>query len=213
MANVAERTKNGEGDPAFRSQRDLREHHGTNSQRRKAFPITFPITHSRDFLGPQKKDSWDLIPQRSGVLFPVTSSECSSCSAVRSRRTGGVGIADRPGFGCPQAIKKAAGSAASNKGANASKTLDSLQRHHPVQAVSGAVDAVYEMPKKRGVPPPLSSTHCPFTEEAPEGLRGFHLLVVAITTKRLPGSATQEKAEVPPSASVRRIAPPYGGLT
>ena len=60
--------------------------------------------------------------------------------------------------------------------------------------------AVYELPKKRGVPPPLSSTHCPFTEEAPEGLRGVHLLVVAITTKRLLGSATQEKAEVPPSA-------------
>ena len=41
---------------------------------------------------------------------------------------------------------------------------------------------------------------CPFTEEASEGLPGVHLLVVAITTKRLPGSATQEKAEVPPSA-------------
>ena len=59
---------------------------------------------------------------------------------------------------------------------------------------------VYELPKKRGVPPPLSSTHCPFIEEAPEGLRVVHLLVVAITTKRLLGSATQEKAEVPPSA-------------
>ena len=87
------------------------------------------------------------------------------------------------------------------------------QRHHPLQAVGGAVGVVYELPKKRGVPPPLSSTHCPFTEEATEGLRGVHLLVVAVTTKRLLGSATQEKAEVPPSACVRRIAPPYGGLT
>ena len=94
----------------------------------------------------------------------------------------------------------AAGSAASNKGSNASKTLDSLQRHHPLQTTRGAVGAVYELPKKRGVPPPLISTHCPFTEEAHEGLRGVHLLVVAITTKRLMGSATQEKAEVPPSA-------------
>ena len=32
-------------------------------------------------------------------------------------------------------------------------------------------------------------------------------------TERLLGSATQEKAEVPPSACVRRIAPPYRGLT
>ena len=54
--------------------------------------------------------------------------------------------------------------------------------------------------KKRGVPPPLSSTHCPFTEEATEGLRGVHQLVVAVTTKRLLRSASQEKAEVPPSA-------------
>ena len=74
------------------------------------------------------------------------------------------------------------------------------QRHHPLKAVSGAVGAVYELPKKRGVPPPLSSTHCPFTEEATEGLLGVHLLVVAVTTKRLLRSASQEKAEVPPSA-------------
>ena len=82
------------------------------------------------------------------------------------------------------------------------------QRHHPLQAVGGAVGVVYELPKKRGVPPPLSSTHCPFTEEATEGLRGIHLLVVAVTTNRLLESATQEKAEVPPSACVRRIGPP-----
>ena len=54
--------------------------------------------------------------------------------------------------------------------------------------------------QKRGVPPPLSSTHCPFTEEAIEGLLGVHLLVVAVMTKRLLRSASQEKAEVPPSA-------------
>lgn len=192
MANVAERTKNGEGDPAFRSQRDLREHHGTNSQRRKAFPITFPITHSRDFLGPQKKDSWDLIPQRSGVLFPVTSSECSSCSAVRSRRTGGVGSADRPGFGCPQAIKKAAGSAASNKGSNASKTLDSLQRHHPDQAVSGAVDAVYELPKKKRGPTPSQFDALPLhrrstrriTRFSPTGRRHYDQTTPGVSNPR-----------------------------
>ena len=81
------------------------------------------------------------------------------------------------------------------------------QQHPPLQTVSGAVGALYELPKKRGVPPPLSSTHCPFTEEAIAGLRGVHLLIVAVTTKRLLESATQEKAEVPPSACVRRIDP------
>ena len=54
--------------------------------------------------------------------------------------------------------------------------------------------------KKEGSHPLSVRRICPFTEEAPEGLPGVHLLVVAITTKRLPGSATQEKAEVPPSA-------------
>ena len=69
------------------------------------------------------------------------------------------------------------------------------------------MDDVHELPKKRGVPPPLRSTHCPFTEEATEGLRGVHLLVVAMTTKRLLVSATQEKAEVPPSALFDALTP------
>ena len=64
--------------------------------------------------------------------------------------------------------------------------------------------------KKGEVPPSPSSTHCPFTEEAFEGLRGVHLLVVAITTKRILGSATQEKAEVPPSALLDAFTPSEG---
>ena len=54
--------------------------------------------------------------------------------------------------------------------------------------------------KKEGSHPLSVRRICPFTEEAPEGFPEVHLLVVAITTKRLLGSATQEKAEVPPSA-------------
>ena len=54
----------GEGDPAYGSQRDLRERHGTNSQRRKGFPITFPITHLRDFLGQLER------PLRRGASRP-----------------------------------------------------------------------------------------------------------------------------------------------
>ena len=61
--------------------------------------------------------------------------------------------------------------------------------------------------KKEGSHPLSVRRICPFTEEAIEGLRGVHLLVVAVTTKRLLGSATQEKAEVPPSACIRRIHP------
>ena len=71
---------------------------------------------------------------------------------MRSRRTVRSGGEDRSWFGPPQAIKKAAGNAAT-KGTSASKVL-SYQRDHPLKANSGAVDAVYELPKKRRVPNP-----------------------------------------------------------
>ena len=38
-----------------------------------------------------------------------------------------------------------------HKGTNASEVLAS-QQHYPLQAVSGAVGVVYELPKKRRVP-------------------------------------------------------------
>ena len=85
------------------------------------------------------------------------------------------------------------------KGTYASKVL-SFQRDHPLKTNGGAVGAVYKLPKKGGSLIPPHTTHCPFTEEAIKGLRGIHLLVVAVTTKRLLRSASQEKAEVPPSA-------------
>ena len=66
----------------------------------------------------------------------------------------------RSWFGRPQAIKKAAGNAAI-KGTNASNVLAS-QHHHPLQTISGAVEAVYELPKKRSGPyPPPCSTLVP----------------------------------------------------
>ena len=70
-----------------------------------------------------------------------------------------------------------------------------------ITAPKAEARAIFTKRQKKGaVPPAPSSTHCPFTEEATEGSLGVHLLVVAITTKRILGSATQEKAEVPPSA-------------
>ena len=88
----------------------------------------------------------------------MTSSECPWFSPVRSGRTVRRGGEDRSWFGRPQAIKKAAGNAAT-KGTNASNVLAS-QHHHPLQTISGAVDAVYELPKKRSGPyPPPCSPH------------------------------------------------------
>ena len=164
--------------------------------------ITPRAPRSRCLGSADKKRPLGSHPQRSGVLFPVTSSECSRRSALRSGRTIRGGSDDRSWFGRPQAIRKGGRECrqqqgderVENTGVTSGTTLKA------VSGAVGAVGAVYELPKKRGVPPPLSSTHCPFTEEATEGLRGVHQLVVAVTTKRLLRSASQEKAEVPPSA-------------
>ena len=93
----------------------------------------------------------------------MTSSECPWFSPVRSGRTVRRVGEDRFWFGRPQAIKKAAGNAAT-KGTNASNVLAS-QHHHPLQTISGAVDAVYELPKKKegSLPAPLFDA-CPLTE-------------------------------------------------
>ena len=88
---------------------------------------------------------------------------------------------------------------------NASKTLDSLQRHHPLQTTRGAVGAVYELPKKRGVPPPLSSTHHPLeegsnnrvTEEIPTSRRRYDQTPTGVSNPR--------KSRGPTLCSVRRI--------
>ena len=74
------------------------------------------------------------------------------------------------------------------------------QQHHPLETSRGAVGVVNELRKKERSHPLPVRRICPFTEEAIEGLRAVQLLVVAVTTKRQLGSATQEKAEVPPSA-------------
>ena len=81
------------------------------------------------------------------------------------------------------------------------------QRHHPLQAVSGAVGAVYELPKKRGVPPPLSSTHHPLakgsnrrvTEEIPTSRRRYDQTTTGVSNPR--------KSRGPTLCSVRRIHP------
>ena len=110
-----------------------------------------------------------------------------------------AGSGDRSVFDCPQATKMAAGKAA-NYGRLCVEPRDKIHRYHCRSKGRGESN-LYEIAKKIGaVPPAPSSTHCPFIEEATEGSLGVHLLVVAITTKRILGSATQEKAEVPPSA-------------
>ena len=54
--------------------------------------------------------------------------------------------------------------------------------------------------KKEGSHPLLVRRIAPSSKGTGSKLRKKYLLVVAITTKRLLGLATQEKAEVPPSA-------------
>ena len=101
----------------------------------------------------------------SEVPLPLSMTPSVSCRSalVRSGRTVRRGGEDRSWFGRPQAIKKAAGNAAS-KGTNASNVLAS-QRHHHLQTISSAMNAVYELPKKkeRSLPAHLFDA-CPLTE-------------------------------------------------
>ena len=119
-------------------------------------PNYFHTSQFPDFMwgksGEGKKDLWSAHTPEIPSSRPDAPSTSSWCSPVRSRRTVRRGGEDRSWFGRPQAIKKAAGNAAT-KGTYASKVL-SFQRHHPLQAVSDVVGAVYELPKKRRVPNP-----------------------------------------------------------
>ena len=126
---------------------------------------------------------------------------------MRSVRTVRTGSDDRSWFGRPQAIRKGGRECRQQKGDDASKTLDSLQRHHPLETSRVAVSALHELPKKRGVPPPLSSTHCPFTEgngskmteEIPTGRRHYDQTTTGVSNPR--------KSRGPTLCSVRRIHP------
>ena len=149
--------------------------------------ITPRAPRSRCLGSADKKRPLGSHPQRSGVLFPVTSPECSRCSAVRSGRTLREGSDDRSWFGRPQALRKGGRECRQQQGDERVENAGLSPATPPSSGSRGCRGRRLRTAKKRGVPPPLSSTHCPFTEEASEGLREVHLLVVAITTKRLMG--------------------------
>ena len=72
---------------------------------------------------------------------------------MRSRRTVRTSGEDRSWFGRPQAIKKGGRECRQQQGDERVESAENhSQRHHPVQAVSGAVGVVYEMPKKGSGP-------------------------------------------------------------
>ena len=124
-----------------------------------------PRTHRSRCLGPaDKKRPLGSHPQRSGVLFPVTSSECSRRSALRSGRTDRGGSDDRSWFGRPQAIKKGGRECRQQQGdervENAGVTSGTTLFRQSVVPWTPFTNCQ----KKRGVPPPLSSTHRPLTE-------------------------------------------------
>ena len=149
--------------------------------------------------------------------IPSSRSDAPSPSSwslvMRSGRTVRRGSGDRSWFGRPQAIKKAAGNAASNKGSNASKTLDSLQRHHPVQAVSGAVGVVYELPKKRSGPTRSQyDASSPHRREQDQG-DGRNTYGSSPSRQKVPGVRQPRKSRGPTLCLCSTHSPPYRGLT
>ena len=118
---VMECAGNREGGSSHSSGKDRQGRYGTNFWRKKAFSLTL----LREFLGPKKRPLGFSRPEVLNPRLLLTPSPSSRCSPVRSRRTVRRGSGDRSWFGCPQAIKKAAGNAARKKGTNASNMLDS----------------------------------------------------------------------------------------
>ena len=86
-----------------------------------------------------------------------------------------------------------------------------IQPNHPLQAVSGAVGAVYELPKKGAVPPAPNSTHRPLTEgnrnnvteEIPTSRRHYDQTATGVSNPR--------ESRGPTLCSVRRIHPSREG--
>ena len=124
---------------------------------------------------------------------------------MRSGRTFRRGGEDRSWFGRPQAIKKAAGSAARNKGTNASKTLG-IPAAPPSSGSQWCCGCRLRTAKKKGaVPPAPSSTHHPLakgsknrlTEEIPISRRRYDQTSTGVSNPR--------KSRGPTLCSVRRI--------
>ena len=78
-------------------------------------------------------------------------SPSSWCSPVRSRRTVRGSSDDRSWFGRPQAIRKGGRECRQQQGDERVENAG-VTSGHPLTAVSGAVGAVYELPKKRSGP-------------------------------------------------------------
>ena len=95
----------------------------------------------------------DMHSFRGPIPLVRPPSPSSWCFPVRSRRTGGISSGDRSWFGRPQAKKRRQGMPPGKRG-RTRRTCWTRQQHHPLQAVSGDVGALYELPKKRRVPNP-----------------------------------------------------------
>ena len=139
----------------------------------------------------------------------MTSSECPWFSPVRSGRTVRRGGEDRSWFGRPQAIKKAAGNAAT-KGTSASNVLAS-QHHHPLQTISGAVDAVYELPKKKRGPTPSQFDALPLHRRSTRRITRFSPTGRRHYDQTTPEVSKPREGRVPcPSRSTHRPHSPKG---
>ena len=168
--------------------------------------ITQRAPRSRCLGSADKKRPLGSHPQRSGVLFPVTSSKCSRRSALRSGRTVRGGSDDRSWFGRPQAIRKGGRECRQQQGdervesAGVASSGTTLFRRSAVPWVPFT-----NCQKKGAVPPAPSSTHRPLTEgneskvteEIPTGRRHYDQTTTGVSNPR--------KSRGPTLCSVRRI--------
>ena len=167
--------------------------------------ITQRAPRSRCLGSADKKRPLGSHPQRSGVLFPVTSSECSRRSALRSGRTVRGGSDDRSWFGRPQAIKKGGRECRQQQGDERVENAGLSPAAPPSSDNQGCRGCRLRTAKKKRGPTPSEFDALPLhrrsnrriTRGSPTGRRGYDQTTTGVSNPR--------KSRGPTLCSVRRI--------
>ena len=169
--------------------------------------ITSRAPRSRCLGSADKKRPLGSHPQRSGVLFPVTSSECSRRSALRSGRTVRGGSDDRSWFGRPQAIRKGGRECRQQQGDERVENAGVTPAAPPSSGSQWCRGCRLRTAKKKRGPTPSEFDALPLhrrsnrriTRGSPTGRRGYDQTTTEVSKPR--------KSRGPTLCSVRRIHP------
>ena len=174
----------------------------------------FPLMPEEStFMTGQKKTSGVPTHPRGPALSFFSPPTSSRCSPVTSRRTVRRGGEDRSWFGRPQAIKKGGRECRQQQGVERVEKRWTLSSGTTLFRRSGVPWVRFTYCEKRRGPTPSQFDALPLhrrstqriTRGSPTGRRHYDQTTNGVSNPR--------KSRGPTLCSVRRIGPPYGGLT